>query len=81
MLFKRGDSTSENNSHRGLFPSSERNRSISVRSSLLPYLIKPINYGYQAIIFHLQSSVFASFYFRLQAPLTGSSAITIAKPS
>ena len=65
MLFKRGDSTLplRNKNYGGHFPSSERNRPINLRSSPLSYLIKPINYDHQGIVFRLQLSVFAILLF------------------
>jgi len=80
MLFLRERTAPpRNNKHRGHFSSSERNRPTSLRSSLLSYLIKLINYDHQAIAFLLQLSVFTFFNYPLQATFTGSSAITIAK--
>ena len=65
MLFKRGDSNLllRNKNYGGHFPSSERNRPINLRSSPLSYLIKPINYDHQGIVFRLQLSVFAILLF------------------
>ena len=46
----------------------------------LSYLIKWINYNYQAIVFYLLLSVFAFLCFTLQAALTGSSTPQLLNP-